>query len=173
MMKIKLKLILPLLIFFLFLNCNTKKDKNEILVQKIKIENELCEDCIGLRTIKIKFFFNTNKLLNDSISLITNSSFLFNMKRIKYSPLEKNKFDYEYVFDKFDMSKYGSLNQIKKDYNKLIYFKRIKINNSDLVLVPKSNIQILYFLNGTNVDEKDTLKMNKDSDSKVVFPKHR
>ncbi len=171
-MKI-IKLISILFVFILFLQCDIKKREQKILVQKIKIENELCENCIGLRTIKIKYIFNTDKLLKSTVFLSTNDSFLFKMRRFKDSSVGKSPFHYEYTYDEFNLSKYGSLTQIKKDYKQIIYFKRIKIDNTDLELVTDEHTEILYYLNGLNINEKDSLKMNKNTSGSELFIRHR
>jgi hypothetical protein len=168
-MKI-IKLICILFVVVFFLQCDLKKREQKILVQKIKIENELCENCIGLKSIKVKYIFKSNVFLNDRIDLSTSDLFLFKMRKSKLS-LNKLPFNYEYIYDEFDMSKYRSLNQIKHDFKNIIYFKKNKIVNTDLVLVSNSQTEILYYLSGVKVNELDSVKMNKGIYDKAVFPR--
>lgn len=161
---------LILLFFFCihFSECNLKKNERQIEIQKIEIHNELCENCIGLRSINIKYFFNTDRLLKSTISLSTKKSFSFSVRRYEFSTVNKSHFKYEYIYDKFDMSKYGSLNQIKEDFKDIIYFKKMKVKNTDLELVCNSKTVISCYLNGTKISELDSVKMNKDFDDKFV-----
>ncbi len=166
-MKI-IKLICILFVVVFFLHCDLKKRQQKILVQKIKIENELCENCIGLKSIKVKYIFKSNVYLNDRIDLSTSKFFLYKMKRHKLSA-NKVPYNYEYIYDEFDMSKYRSLNQVKHDFKNILYFKKNKIVNTDLVLVSNTHTEILYYLNGVKVSEIDSVKMNKGIYDKAVF----
>lgn len=167
----KIGLVFLIFSLSLLIKCSLKKEEQKISIQKIVIENELCENCIGLKSIQIKYIFESDKLLNDRIDLSTNNLFLFTMKRTKYLTLNKNPIKYEYLYDEIDMSKYRSLSQIKEDYKQIIYFKKIKIRNTDLELVCNSNTEILYYLNRAKVSELDSIKMNKGSDVKAIFPR--
>lgn len=167
MKKIKLTFIILVVVFFL--QCDLKKGEQKILVQKIKIENELCENCIGLKSIKVKYIFKSNVFLNDVIDLSTSDLFLFKMKRNKLS-VNKVPNNYEYIYEEFDMSKYRTLNQVKHDFKNILYFKKNKIVNTDLVLVSNTHTEILYYLNGVKVSELDSVKMNKGIYDRAVFP---
>jgi hypothetical protein len=166
-MKKKYILLIPILC--LFLNCELRNKKEEIVIKKIKIQNYSCQYCIGLKSIKIIYELDKNNLLNDTISFYSKKHFLYKMKKSSFPTSNKKDVNSEYIYDKFDLSRYGSLYQIKNDYKEVIYFKRFRINNSDYELVTNSDIKILFYLNNVNVKDTDTFNMRKGEFDKVKF----
>ncbi|SHF34688.1 hypothetical protein SAMN05444377_10724 [Flavobacterium fontis] len=161
------------IVFFTCLALNGCEINNNIFkVKKISIEYNTCEkNCICLSSFKINYFFESNFLLkkNDlKLKLINFNTF----KLIKMSSETKDGlYLYQFVFDNFDMSKYRTLNQIKKDYKSVIYFNKLETLDSDLLIESNQETIIQYMLNGQVVHENDTTKMNFPPIERVIFNK--
>ena len=126
-----------IIISFHLISCSSKKDENGILLKKIEVRNELCENCIGLRSINIVYFFETKHLLKE-IYLSVNDTESFQLKRFKYKVNDNKNYCYEYVFDNFDLSKHTSLSDVKSDFKKIIYFKKLRIINTSFSFITDS-----------------------------------
>ena len=63
------------------------------------------------------------------------------------------------VFDKISLSKFYTLNSVRKNFNRIIYFNKINFINSKNVMKKTNNTKIFFFLNGEEIDETD-VRMN-------------
>jgi hypothetical protein len=154
MMNRKIEILFISLLLLTFYKCSNVKD--EILVSKVVVEKEYCENCIGINRIKIKYIAKTNfKIEGILISNKDKSSF----KVYKYKKDMFGKYLYELVYDEISLSKFYTLNDAKKKYNGIIYFKKIDFVNSKRVMKKANEAKICYILNGKEIRETD-VEMN-------------
>ena len=151
------RLIFILIVVILSQSC--KKTTQQLEVEKIMIKEESCGfDCIGISSVRIYYFFKSNHMIDDT--LIYSKEFPnTKLKRYSYKKNNQGEYLYQYVYNDIDLSKYLSLNSVKKNYKEMIYFKRLNFD-SNYILKSNRSTKIEYFLNGRLVNERDEDKMN-------------
>lgn len=152
-----IKKIIIIALFILLFSCQNQEQ--DILVDKIVVDSYLCENCIGLRKSSIKYFFKSDFLFQKKqIKIKTNDTFFYLKNHNKWNPeIEINYFEY----DSINQSEFGSLNEIKKGYSKIIFFKEAHIIGTSYKLKTTLKTRIIYVLNNEKISEDDFVKMNK------------
>jgi len=153
----RLKIIIVLFVIQMLQSC--EKSKEQLEIEKIVVEEESCgANCIGISSVRIRYFLKSDFILKEKL-LIQDGYNKIKLIRYHYQKDNQNKHLYQYIYDGIDLSKYLSLNSVKKNYKELIYFKQLDFNSKYIM---KSNVstKIQYFLNGVLVNEKDENKMN-------------
>ena len=146
--------------------CNCSNAEDEIIVDKIIVEKEYCENCIGLNKLKIKYITKTKSKIKGI--LVSNQDKL----NFKVYNNEKEEFDtylYEIVFDEISLSKFYTLNNVKRKFHSIIYFKKISFINSKKVMKTTNKTKVCYILNGTQITETD-VRMNYPKSKKLSLP---
>lgn len=138
-------------------SCNNRSKQLEI--DKIAIEEESCgTNCIGITSIRIRYFFKSDFILKEQLLDIDEFSEI-KMVRYHYKKDNQGKNLYQYTYN-VDSSKRLSLNSVKKNYKGLIYFNQLSLHNSKYIMQTNLLTKIQFFLNGELVSEDDIYKMN-------------
>jgi hypothetical protein len=135
-------------------------DANTIIVDTIKVDNYIGENTISYGKSSITYCFKYDKNFENSIYLVKgNLSYkLIKSKKIKFND---SRFYYNFQFKGITYST-GTLEEILKEYNSIIFFDEIKVFDKDLIIF-KTNKETnrVFLLDGKIVNKNDSLKMNK------------
>lgn len=166
-MKKTINILVFILIISFSSGCSDENNQS-LIAEKIYIEKDYCIDCIGLNTIKIRYKIKTNIKINEELKSKVGKLNEINFKILEYEKDKIGMYPYELIFDEISFSKYYTLNEVKKKFSDVIYFKKIYFINSRKTLETNSKTEICYFLNGKKISENDSIEMNSPPLEKVI-----
>ena len=131
------------------------------MIDSIQVNNYIGENNSGFRRSFIAISFKSDNPKRKYFYLVKNKrKYLF--ERYKSKKIDINEFYLYFKFKDINYSNIGSLNEIVKEYNSIIIFKKILAQNNTEKVFFETNAKtkVVYNLNGKIVNENDTLLMN-------------